>query len=1238
MLAKKESFLKYLRDDDIPNIKPTKTFEKKENDSKNNDNDNNNNKINEKLLINDSNLKNIDCSFQNFVNEIKNFDYDKKIKWDSDIHKTSLLSDKNTYKIKLMELTRIDYTNPLLILHKDYLKLNYQPSLFNQEITHIEDKIKITQINNKSNKTNTKNNLIIESPQLFVENLIEEREKYELNKKILKYYLLYYCENNYEKYAPSAQKIEKLTNDVNFFYDRIHSGRNKLKILKKCNIDNTMKLILKRKKYENLSKLYFFLKNNILSCYKDIKKLKLKSMNYDYINYYKENNKIIDQINTMEKNIDQIFNVKKGENLKKLTIIEEIKKKLMKKKEKFTYKYTSEINNLFDSKKSNIMELFHLFNIDNTIQLNKSDKNETDNIESNNIINNQTNMFVSKMTKNFKLKSKKLILETVYFFRKKEKTRSNSITMMNLNSQKLSNINNVNIDENDLIVCFKTILLKLKNLSEIFIYYYDLICSNKTNNASYESLKKEIKLRKNDFYDILDKHLSKLIKLFYNTRDKKSEEKIISKKNFLIVLNIICLFEKLLQFKFEVNYSKYLNLALKNYIVNQIKFENRNILTRAISLLPNDIWDKAFLDPSFFQINSIKEKTPFYLKKFIVFLNEDEIEEDNPILKEVNKNNIEDIFNYINNNDNYNYNYGFNNNNSNNDNVNSGNDNINNINFEDVVDLYNKKKGIRLINKKNDTIILNKQLKYNSLYVTNSSCCILKGVEEQIINFIMFGYLTYEIYTYLFNNIDLYIFICFKIFMTDNQYMSSLLKPLNIKEIQKDIENIAYWSEVTSYQQKYSELKKFYISSEKKFCDFYGHSKKFDTVEEKQNFIDNLIPKLNQEILFINESEIKNQQINNGNNENGGSNNKINFKIFNFKKNKNNNNEMNNNNEDDIETLNINQMNDDARKINAEKEKEKNKDTSFFGMLKSAVDDIGDGLTKAKDSAKNLLKDTKIQEQNLALIKEIKEKISSTHIKQIIILVSCISTLHKTLKRLIGFSSKIELDFQRNQIIEKLNKYKKLKEQIQYFFYMRISLTFMDFSKISPLIEEFNWAPSPEEGSTQLFEPSSWVKKIIKLFETIVNEIIIQFNELFGDKKLIQYFVILIKFIISNIQENIAKIKKCNDTGRSIMLKDIKFLKQGIENILSKYNYTKKIKTDELFDIIFQYINSWYYSCDELIKFIFDNNIQYKYFNSFLNTSPVINELSTEARNDFVKKVNQKYLIQFKKIIVELKD
>ena len=1204
MLAKKESYLKFLRDDDhFPNIKISKESDDNQLNIKKQNIDNE--KENLISLIKESKNKN-DFSFQAFVEHIKNYNFDKKIKWDSEIHKTYITNDKNIHKIQLMELFCINYTNPLLILNKDYLKDNYQSNLFEQEINHIEDKIKINQYNkniNNNKKNSINNSEVFENSKIFVENLYEEREKYELNKKVLKYYLLYYCENNYEIIAPSINKMQELTNNIDFFYNKIHDGKNRINQLKKSNIDNTMKLILRKKKYNNLSKLYFFLKYNILTCYKDIKKLKLKTMNFDYINYYKESNKISNNIKLIEKNLENIIGKKNDkENIKKLNFIEGIKKKLMKKKDKFNYKYNSEINNLFDSKKSNIMQLYDLFNIDNSLQSNNK-----------NNINNQSNLFITKMIKNFKLKSKKLILETVYFFRKKEKQKSNSITILNLNNQKLSDINNINIEEKDLIICFKNILSKLKNIVDIFLYYYDLINSQESNANEYIFLKNEIKSRKNDFYEILDKHLSKLVKLFYNTKDKQNEEKVISKKNFLIILNLICLFSKLLKFKFDVDYSKYLNLALKNYIVNQIKFENRSNLNRAIFLLPNDIWDKTFLDESFFQINAIKEKTPFYLKKFIVFLNEDEIE-DTSLTKDINKNNIDNIFTYINNTEN--------------DNTLNNNDNIN---FEEVVDLYNNnKKGIKLLNKKNDIIILNKPLKYNKLYVTNSSCCILKGIEEQIINLVMFEYLTYEIFSYLFNTVDLYIFICFKIFMSDNKFLSSLLKQLNFKEIQKDIENIEYWSEVTSYQQKYSELKKFYNSAEKKFCDFNGHSKKFASDEEKQIFIDNLIPKLNESFLYTNEKE-------NNNNYNNGTN-KNNFKIFNFKKNKNNENENSSGNIDDFEIININQINDNNNnnKNNDMKEKVKNKDLSFFDKIRSAVDDIGDGLSKAKDTAKNLLKDN--QNQNFEIIKEIKEKISNNHIKQIIILISCISTLYKTLKRLVEFTSKIELDFQRNQIIDKLNRYKILIEQIKYFFYMKISLNFIDFSKISPFILEYNWSPSPEEGSTQLFEASSWVKKINNLFEIIVNEIIIQFDDIFGEKKLTEYFTILIKFIISNVQENIAKIKKCNDTGRSIMLKDIKFLKQGIENILKKYNYIKNIKTDELFDIIFQYINAWYYNSEELIKFIFDNNIQYKYFENFLYTSPIINELSPEIKNDFLNKIKQKYLIQFKKVIISLKD
>ena len=354
MLAKKESFLKYLRDEDPPNKNS-----KDNNNSRINKEDNNNiiNHDNNMHLIKDNKNKDKDddFSFDNFINHVKDFDYNKKVKWDSEIHKTSIINDKNMYKIKLMELFRINYTNPLLIINKDYLKSTYQPYLFEQEINHIEDEIKINQdnnnIKNKNNNININNSSILENPNLFVEHLIEEREKYELNQKILKYYLIYYSENNYVKIAPSLNKIEQITNDVNFYYDKIHKGKNKMKDLKKINIDNTMKLILKKKKQENLLKIYLFLKNNILTCYKDIKKLKLKWMNYDYLKYYEENNKIINNIELIDKKIQLMLGEKNINQNKKIILIDEIKKKLMKKKEKFTCKYITEVNNLFDSKK-----------------------------------------------------------------------------------------------------------------------------------------------------------------------------------------------------------------------------------------------------------------------------------------------------------------------------------------------------------------------------------------------------------------------------------------------------------------------------------------------------------------------------------------------------------------------------------------------------------------------------------------------------------------------------------------------------------------------------------------------------------------------------------------------------------------------------------------------------------------------------------------------------------------------
>ena len=66
-------------------------------------------------------------------------------------------------------------------------------------------------------------------------------------------------------------------------------------------------------------------------------------------------------------------------------------------------------------------------------------------------------------------------------------------------------------------------------------------------------------------------------------------------------------------------------------------------------------------------------------------------------------------------------------------------------------------------------------------------------------------------------------------------------------------------------------------------------------------------------------------------------------------------------------------------------------------------------------------------------------------------------------------------------------------------------------------------------------------EKLTTLIEIIIGEADKKYTEIFGEKKLWNYFNILSKYIILDIREVDIKIKKSDETVRSIMLKDSKF-------------------------------------------------------------------------------------------------
>lgn len=82
--------------------------------------------------------------------------------------------------------------------------------------------------------------------------------------------------------------------------------------------------------------------------------------------------------------------------------------------------------------------------------------------------------------------------------------------------------------------------------------------------------------------------------------------------------------------------------------------------------------------------------------------------------------------------------------------------------------------------------------------------------------------------------------------------------------------------------------------------------------------------------------------------------------------------------------------------------------------------------------------------------------------------------------------------------------------------------------------------------------------------------------------------MILVQLIIESLMDCFARIKKCNSTGRSIMLKDIKFLKQSMEDLVNK-TWKYAIPFDKYFNEILTYVNAWYSDKEEMMRYIFDN-------------------------------------------------
>ena len=441
---------------------------------------------------------------------------------------------------------------------------------------------------------------------------------------------------------------------------------------------------------------------------------------------------------------------------------------------------------------------------------------------------------------------------------------------------------------------------------------------------------------------------------------------------------------------------------------------------------------------------------------------------------------------------------------------------------EDVYYLPSKTKD----NTYEEVNILSKPLNLSKLILSSSSISIIRGFFDLILDLLFYDDLVFEIFFQIFNLYDYFIFASLNMIITDKKYLNDLIQDLNFEDIKKK-ERLEYGSEMTTYQQKYANFRKLFISTKQKL-----------------------------EILFQKKGGID-----------------IEKNCTNF---------------------------DNAYEMNQ----------FFLPKLSSQVELEMGGSTSIND------------------------KFASSFYYESLMVIESLHSIFKIIKRLEHFKAKIELEFQSGFISETINNYKLILKEARDFVYRKLAIQLINFEPIRQKILDYKWDPAETEADTQLFDASPFINDIIIELRIVYSHMgKIKKLPLKIQQKLIDSFI---QYVIECVMEAFSRLKRCNPTGRSIMLKDLKFLKQRIEDLVKTWGF--KMSFDSYFSLIMNYVNAWYYGCDDLYSFLFDNNIEYKYWLGISNTSPIFNDLPRRQRKDFTQKVEDKYYSDFEKIISNLSE
>ena len=721
-------------------------------------------------------------TWENFIKELQ-ISVNKKIS-NLNPHREYILKDNQLGKrIILTEIRRNRYKSPFDMIDQNYTREYYNTNLLIDQLKSIDN--------------------IFNTTKSFPE-IMERKENLELIKKILSQYIEYLVSNHFELILNELFKLESTEKSLNDAILMIKGVKNNLNLFKNRYISCSMKIVLKKQKYNNLRKMKNFLEKTLGKWHKDFKEAqKISTEDEGGYTLFDKYNKIQNDIIKWKNEQNNTDINQKNNLLLPDLIIQNLKKRL----EKIKIYFDDKLSTIFTEKKNNLKNIYNLFCIIKV--LSTQDPMEA-----------------------FKISLKKSMRDSIFNITKNLLSQNMNnvynINMQNITNNKFSIFRLYALKEKDFFKIINTLLSKIICIPEIYFHYLTQEKNNNIGKLLLDSSK--------EFYLLFEKKFFKIITLI-SPNLSNSIEIINVNQPFIKYISCLNIFSMTLQYLFKSEESNYIQPYLYDLVKKQFNFQIKYYIKKICVFLGSDIWKRVPYEEKMNSIflgnnninnyNKNNSSALFHYKKFMPLFSKESYNFIKNIKKSSNDTyeSIPELFNkFINEHDSVLSNIKYNENLSlqyssssrnlyTNLNLQRNNTNNNPI----VIEKENKEQNNQDLNNINN----NKNLLISSKNIlSGSTITTIRFIREFLENIFLYPSLKDYIFKKALIIFEYYFIGSLNILMFNKQYFEQIFKIVDLNNMKRP-NGLIQMSEFALFLENFIDLKKFLVNALKNFSDVY---------------------------------------------------------------------------------------------------------------------------------------------------------------------------------------------------------------------------------------------------------------------------------------------------------------------------------------------------------------------------------------------------------------------------------